>query len=1214
MLQAGASLYGATTNGIVMAIDLKSQGDMVWQTTVEGTPWSLLAADNKLFVVTRQGMLYAFGAEPRSQPRQHAIQSQPATPTPARLAERARQLIRAAGTDTGGVAVILGIEDGELIRALAQLWQGPLIGIDSDEKKIDALRQAFTLQGLYGSRVHLLPGDAAAVEDLPPYLATLIATEQVETAPFAQEPGRVFRVLRPYGGTAWLPATQPARDAISRAMAHGGLERAEVMDQDGALLLRRAGPLPGAADWTHEYADAAHTAASQDKLVSLPLGVLWFGGPPHDPILPRHGHGPSPQVAGGRLFIEGRDILRAIDVYTGRLLWDRELTDIGKFYDNTAHQPGASEIGANYVSLPDAVYVVAPQYCLRLDPLTGRTVREFSLPLSAGQEHPAWGSIRVWQDLLVATTAPLSVPVWDEGDIPPEHSSTLIARRAEWQYWTRPRPADAWTQPEFNAEGWSVGPAGFGYGYGAPTDLMAISNRSAAVFLRHAFELDAGYKPERLNLLIRYDDAFVAYLNGREVLRTQVVHERDSKKIKVGRHEARRYEEFEIPGSLLRRGRNVLAIEGHNISAGDSDFLIDPYLVVQHEAAEAPQEIPDVYVKLGDVPGVDLQAEYASASRMLAVLSRETGETLWTRPARQEFRHNAIVAGAGKIFCIDGLSATKAAYLRRRGHPAGAPVLLALDARTGRELWRQEQGIFGTWLAYSEAHDVLLEASARGRDRPMDEAPRGMAVYRGGDGARLWRDDTLVYSGPCMLRHDRIITQDRAFELLTGKACLRIHPLTGHEIPWSFRRNYGCGTARAGEHLLTFRSAAAGFFDLVNGGTGNFGGFRSGCTANLIPADGLLNAPDYTRTCTCRYQIQTSLAMVSMPDMEKWTFDTFGEGSKDIPNIRRIGVNFGAPGDRMAQNGSLWLAYPNRGWPSPNVQITADGTPRFFTRHASSVTGELPWVAASGMDGATSVTVRLQLRPSVASVSREFGVRWEGSLLPPVTGSYTFHVQARDGFRLLLDKKPLMDFWTPRWFAAEDSATIDLKAGRPVAFRLEFYNKTGSPSLNFAWTPPEGEKMPLPLSCLLSAKKKPELLTVTYFDRPDLSGRSVKQNEPGILSADWNNRAPPALLKLRTEPEASRKYPVSPGTVRLYFAEPYALLPGERVFDVVLHDRVVMKDLDIVAETGAPNRLLVREFNGIPLGRDLRVGLIPKTGRPLICGLEAWLTERQAGE
>src|SRR4029077_10317228 len=87
--------------------------------------------------------------------------------------------------------------------------------------------------------------------------------------------------------------------------------------------------------------------------------------------------------------------------------------------------------------------------------------------------------------------------------------------------------------------------------------------------------------------------------------------------------------------------------------------------------------------------------------------------------------------------------------------------------------------------------------------------------------------------------------------LLTGAPWMREDPLTGLPVEWTWSRNYGCNTPAASEHLLTFRSGAAGYYDLCrDGGTGNFGGFRSSCTNNLIVAGGLLNAPDYTRSGT----------------------------------------------------------------------------------------------------------------------------------------------------------------------------------------------------------------------------------------------------------------------------------------------------------------------------------------------------------------------------
>ena len=181
-------------------------------------------------------------------------------------------------------------------------------------------------------------------------------------------------------------------------------------------------------------------------------------------------------------------------------------------------------------------------------------------------------------------------------------------------------------------------------------------------------------------------------------------------------------------------------------------------------------------------------------------------------------------------------------------------------------------------------------------------------------------------------------------------------------LPWSFTRTYGCNTAVASEHLLTFRSGAAGFYDLATHcGTGNFGGFKSGCTSNLIVADGVLNAPDYTRTCTCAYQNQTSLALVPMPEMEMWTYNTFRlENTAEKP-VRRVGVNLGAPGDRRSEDGTLWLEYPSVGGDSPTLPIEIEGELTWFRHHSTRVSGQgLPWVAASGVEGLRQMTVFLQ--------------------------------------------------------------------------------------------------------------------------------------------------------------------------------------------------------------------------------------------------------------
>ena len=194
--------------------------------------------------------------------------------------------------------------------------------------------------------------------------------------------------------------------------------------------------------------------------------------------------------------------------------------------------------------------------------------------------------------------------------------------------------------------------------------------------------------------------------------------------------------------------------------------------------------------------------------------------------------------------------------------------------------------------------------------------------------------------------------------LTNGNGGFALDIKTGKPTGWRYRRNYGCNTAIGSEHLLTFRSGAAGFYDLTNdGGTGNWGGFRSSCTANLIPANGILNAPDYTRTCNCAYQLQTSLALIHMPSLEYWTF-----GASAKPG--QLAVNLGAPGDRRAPDGRLWVEHPEVGGSSADAPVSvqpADARP--FRLHSSGVHGDnLKWVAASGLRGVQSVTLKVKAK------------------------------------------------------------------------------------------------------------------------------------------------------------------------------------------------------------------------------------------------------------
>jgi outer membrane protein assembly factor BamB len=183
---------------------------------------------------------------------------------------------------------------------------------------------------------------------------------------------------------------------------------------------------------------------------------------------------------------------------------------------------------------------------------------------------------------------------------------------------------------------------------------------------------------------------------------------------------------------------------------------------------------------------------------------------------------------------------------------------------------------------------------------------------------------------------------------------IRTNPLTGRKEPRTFPKTYGCDGGVNYGLIHTFRSGTPAFYDQrLESGTVFLSGPRSGCTNSIIPSGGVLNVPYFYDGCTCSYPLPTAMSLVAMPENhEQWS--AWGRQEIEAESIERIGINLGAPGDRMTRDGTLWLDYPSIGGPSPDVTIsTIPEQPRYLYHHSLWMNAGKgwPWVAASGAEG-----------------------------------------------------------------------------------------------------------------------------------------------------------------------------------------------------------------------------------------------------------------------
>ena len=297
-----------------------------------------------------------------------------------------------------------------------------------------------------------------------------------------------------------------------------------------------------------------------------------------------------------------------------------------------------------------------------------------------------------------------------------------------------------------------------------------------------------------------------------------------------------------------------------------------------------------------------------------------------------------ICIGGGRLYCIDRLSGPELSRLKRRGEdsPQSRRGWSSSTWRPARNCGAPTQDVFGTWLSYSAKHDVLVEAgrvaATRSATNPRACGPIGPPRRRRPVGQQV-----VQRPGHDPPRHDPDGRQRLRPAHRRADGCASI-PLTGEPVEWTWSRNYGCNTPMASEHLLTFRSGAAGYFDLCNdGGTGNFGGFRSSCTNNLIVAGGLLDRP----RLHAHLHLQLSESDVARPGPHA--------RGRDVDLLRRANAQgagaparhqLGAPGDRKADDGTLWLEYPSVGG---NVarrgRSNRASRVEWFRRHSSQVDG-----------------------------------------------------------------------------------------------------------------------------------------------------------------------------------------------------------------------------------------------------------------------------------
>lgn len=161
-------------------------------------------------------------------------------------------------------------------------------------------------------------------------------------------------------------------------------------------------------------------------------------------------------------------------------------------------------------------------------------------------------------------------------------SIPIIPALSNWKYYdTGSNPPSDWKSPDYT-DNWPEGCGMLGYNNEGLCSSVSFgpdaNNKYITTFFRKKFRIKEADQWSRLTINLVRDDGAIVYLNGTEVVRSNMPNVADySTLASTGTDGANEttYFPFDIPAYLLRDGINVIAVEVHQVSPSSSDLVFD---------------------------------------------------------------------------------------------------------------------------------------------------------------------------------------------------------------------------------------------------------------------------------------------------------------------------------------------------------------------------------------------------------------------------------------------------------------------------------------------------------------------------------------------------------------------------------------------------------------------------------------------------------------
>ncbi|MBT3748619.1 MAG: PQQ-binding-like beta-propeller repeat protein [Bacteroidetes bacterium] len=289
-----------------------------------------------------------------------------------------------------GLCLVLGTSDTSIPLSVLNQSDHYIIQIDQSAKKINKLRNTLIDKDIYGQNWSVFCLGDIPLTQIRSNLASSVWVESANSF----NPDQIIELIAPLG-----KAVIKGMNQNSEWWSQSGLSwQVETEEVNDALVLTKK-QIENQGEWTHQYARPDNSAFGGESLwgstSTNEFDVQWMGRPGPRFQTHRSGRKASPLAVSGKLFVQGKERLMAIDVYNGSVYWVRHIPG---FIRMNIHRDCS-----NWAADNSHLYLAVNDKILKVNQETG-DVDQIMLVDDSGQMES--GYISIHDDFIVGSTSP----------------------------------------------------------------------------------------------------------------------------------------------------------------------------------------------------------------------------------------------------------------------------------------------------------------------------------------------------------------------------------------------------------------------------------------------------------------------------------------------------------------------------------------------------------------------------------------------------------------------------------------------------------------------------------------------------------------------------------------------------------------------------------------------------------------------------------------